>query len=628
MRIRRVHIENFRAIQNIECEFDDVTVLIGPNGAGKSTILRALDWFFNGIKGSVGESDLFVKAAPGSRIRVRVDFTDLTQSDREALGSKYAPVDSETFTAWRTFEDGDDKITGKALAFAPFEAVRAAQSASEKKAALAAADAGNPELELPRWTTLAGTAEAMDAWERDHPALLTDAEVSDSHFFGFHGQGKLSGLFDFVFVSADLRAADESQDNRDTVAGRILMRAVDSAAFGEAIATLTEAFVEQQRELGKRHLSPQLASLAEELTHEVQQFTHGRELRLTPIDVAPKPTVPKVGLTVADAAIETPVANQGHGFQRALLLAALRVLARHGTSSSELGTVCLAIEEPELFQHPTQARALASALRQLATNPDDRVQVAYATHSPYFVEPAYFDQVRRVTRTPDKEGVPAVTVSHASVSAIVARLEGFAIAGSVARRFEQVCLKSLPEALFAEAVILVEGEEDAAILEGASQSPNLLAVQGVAVAAVGGKTNMLLPHAILAQLGISALCVVDNDSECRVRMERRKRDATDIEAAVLETESRNRSFCRYFGVEESDYPLGVMSSEFVAMPDTLESTIERDWPEWAERQREIVKDGRGVEGKNAATYALAAKECSTPPSGMLALIVEAIASFR
>ena len=229
-----------------------------------------------------------------------------------------------------------------------------------------------------------------------------------------------------------------------------------------------------------------------------------------------------------------------------------------------------------------------------------------------------------VTRAPDDAGIPSVRVTHASVDAIVTRLEGFTIARSVPRRFEQVCLKDLPEALFAESVILVEGDEDAAILQGASASPNLLAVQGIAVAAVHGKTNMLLPHAILTALGIRSLCVVDNDSECRNRMKNRGKDDADIALATLETESRNRDLCRYFGVTEVNYPEGVITAEFVAMPDTLESTVARDWPEWTERQRQIIKDGRGVEGKNAATYALAAKECESSPSGALASIMEAI----
>ncbi len=50
-------------------------------------------------------------------------------------------------------------------------------------------------------------------------------------------------------------------------------------------------------------------------------------------------------------------------------------------------------------------------------------------------------------------------------------------------------------------MIIVEGDDDAAILQGACQSPNQLAIQGVAVAVAGGKTNVLLPHAILKEWG-------------------------------------------------------------------------------------------------------------------------------
>ncbi|WP_157855034.1 AAA family ATPase, partial [Streptomyces exfoliatus] len=52
MRMIRARIENFRCLQLAEVRFDGVTSIIGPNGVGKSTILRALDWFFNGEKGT------------------------------------------------------------------------------------------------------------------------------------------------------------------------------------------------------------------------------------------------------------------------------------------------------------------------------------------------------------------------------------------------------------------------------------------------------------------------------------------------------------------------------------------------------------------------------------------------
>ena len=228
LKIKTVVIENYRSIKQLECEFDSVTSLIGPNGAGKSNILRALDWFFNGDKARpLTVDDLHSGSSndPDARIRVRVDFDELSAEDKAALGSRYCPdEEQDTFTAWRTWQDGDEKITGRALAFAPFEEVRAISGATDKRAAYKALREARPEFDLPTATSAAAVDAAMDQLERDHPDQLTDAEVSDTHFFGVAGQGKLSSLFDFVLVSADLRASEETPA-RDSLLSRILQRA-------------------------------------------------------------------------------------------------------------------------------------------------------------------------------------------------------------------------------------------------------------------------------------------------------------------------------------------------------------------------------------------------------------------
>jgi len=124
VRVKSVEIENFRSIRQLNCEFDAVTSFIGPNGGGKSNILRALDWFFNGDKNCLTPDDLH-RGSQGDtnpRIRVRVDFDQLTEDDREALGPRYCPNGGhDRFTAWRTWQDGVDKITGRALAYPAFE---------------------------------------------------------------------------------------------------------------------------------------------------------------------------------------------------------------------------------------------------------------------------------------------------------------------------------------------------------------------------------------------------------------------------------------------------------------------------------------------------------------------------
>src|SRR5690606_29937094 len=132
-----------------------------------------------------------------------------------------------------------------------------------------------------------------------------------------------------------------------------------------------------------------------------------------------------------------------------------------------------------------------------ALDEHQRTQVAYATHSPHFVSPQHFDEVRRISSVPGAEGYGESRLSRATVSGVQSRLDGFVDSDAVARRFEQVCLKHLPDALFAERVILVEGDDDAAILEGVGYLVNQMAVNGICVAPVAGKSGMMIPFAIL-----------------------------------------------------------------------------------------------------------------------------------
>jgi len=625
MRIASVHVQNFRSLRDNEIEFDDVTTFVGPNGSGKSTVLHALDWFFNGERSQLDESDLYSGATDDNRkIQVRVTFRDLSESDRHALGPKYARTDATEFTAWRSWEAGQEKITGKALAFLPFEQIRMAEGAAAKRAALAKVREEYSHLELPTWSTVTGTDAAMNSWEEQNPTLLEEATISDSHFFGFYGQGKLSGLFDYVFVSADLRAAEQAVDGKGTIVGRILEKAVDRSAALREITDLVSVFSAAQEEINDRILADQLRDLAGELTTEIEAFALGRRVELSTLPIEVRPQTPRIDVSIMDSSVETSVSRQGHGFQRTLMVAALKLLAGRGAAVGSPGTMCLAIEEPELYQHPTQALALASVLRSLAEDPSGAVQVAYATHSPYFVEPRYFDQIRRVTRRPVPGGFPRVRISRASIDSVCAKLAGFESESAVRSRLEQICLKHLSEAFFADGVILVEGDGDKAILEGAAGASNELAVAGVAVAAADGKTAMLIPHAILSELQINTMLIFDNDSGVGQRMRDRGKGETDIGLAEITNAGQNQRILRYFGLPEQEQPVGILSPNLVALDDRLESMLQRDWPDWEKKRAQLVKEGRGIDGKNVATYSLAARECESSPTGELARILGAV----
>jgi hypothetical protein len=71
------------------------------------------------------------------------------------------------------------------------------------------------------------------------------------------------------------------------------------------------------------------------------------------------------------------------------------------------------IEEPELYQHPSRQRHLASILWQLANGQipgvADQTQVIYCTHSPLFVGLDRFDQIRVVRKVHHAPEMPKKT---------------------------------------------------------------------------------------------------------------------------------------------------------------------------------------------------------------------------
>ncbi len=114
--------------------------------------MRALDWFFNG--GMIDDKDLWFGSTEQS-VRVRTTFENLTAADRDALGKKYAPETADTFTAWRTWSNGQDKMTGNAMVFPAFEDIRNISGATSKREAWNALIADHADLSFPKWSSAA-----------------------------------------------------------------------------------------------------------------------------------------------------------------------------------------------------------------------------------------------------------------------------------------------------------------------------------------------------------------------------------------------------------------------------------------------------------------------------------------
>lgn len=632
MKIKRAHIENFCCLHSVDVSFEEITSFIGPTGVGKSTVLRALDWFFNGEKSLALSDDDVHSAAKGGRIVVEVEFDGLTAHDREVLG-RYAPDGAESVSVWRTWQNGEDKITGKALAYRPFEEVRKFEKATDLRRAYDELREGDSSLDLPKVGSKDKAIEAMRTWELAHREQLTESEVEDTHFFGFAGQSKLGQLIDFVFVSADLRAYEETDDQKTTALGRILDHAVDRTEANERLGEIEESAHLARQKVHTKVYGPVLDDISAALSSEVAKFTTGRQVMVTPTVHAPKPARTTFQVSVRDGAAETSVHRQGHGFQRALIIAALKYLADRRRPEGDTRTLCLAIEEPELFQHPPQARTFAKVLRELvSTSPAERTQVMYATHSPVFLDPAGYHQIRRLCRAVG-EAHPVTEVRQASQEDLCRALEGLVDASTVKRRTVGRLAGVFAEGFFAHAVVLVEGKGDEGVILGCAERAGInLGAEGISIVEVTGKDNLMISDVLFGTLGVPCHVVFDGDagksegkrqstSHLIPEQERRDRDL-ECEREARRTRKKNADLLRYLGTTPASQPVDETTARYTVFEENLEGYLGQHWPAWDLRRRELVRSGEGSDGKNAATYLETTRTVATDPPFLLHAMLE------
>lgn len=623
MQIQSVHIRNYRSLQDIRLELTDITVLLGSNGTGKSSILHALNWFFNG--GDLEVED--ITAGLGSQtVSVEVIFTQLDELDRESLG-KYGTGESAAFTRTWHPESGD-KLTGRARAYTDFESIRSIDGARELKKKYDELRESNPNLGLPAVRSKDLALTEMNKWEQSHPDQLDEATVSATHLFGFTGTAKLAGRFGFAFVTGAEDAAGATEDARGTLLAQLIERAADISGIEDQITGLKATFEGDLETLLSNQYDSTLRSVENAVASSLQQYVGSARVSLA-VDT-PEIRVPqrRIILRASDGDHDTNVSRQGQGFQRALIISVLQELS--GVSDvTKSSSMLLAIEEPELYQHPTQSRHFASVLDALAQNKEQRTQVILATHSPYFVDAGAFEKVRRTSKEHTGQGVPTTRCQHATQPYVAERLREAGLDPQAdIERARASLRRDLSEVLFARAVLLVEGPSDAALMRGLATRSRSLDAIGVACASTGGKTGMPVALALLQALNIPTFVVFDGDSSKRTYLEVDSHSSSDQKQSARQAERYNRILLNMTGADVAAWPPNQIGDSHACFEDCLESYLKDSWPDFMEavadeRQRTGVKAT-----KPPSVYEVTAQTLGDPPDELVEIVsrVTAMAS--
>ena len=591
MIIEEVHLKGFRSIldQSLPCE--SLTVLVGRNGAGKSSFLRALEMFYD-PSAKVTAEDFYAEDT-SQDIEIAVTFSDLTPEE-ETLFSAY--VDNDTLTVVRLFSLAPGRESGKyhgmRLQNPEFREVRSAPGKRDTTARYNELGGLDKYTSLPKVRSADRALQALAQWESEHPDECSRLQ-DDGQFFGFTevGQGRLGRHTRFIRVPAVRDASDDATEKRGSCVTEIMDLVVRSVlATRKDVMTFREETQAKYRGILDPSNLTELTTLQTQLTRTLRQFAPDTSVALRWTELADMSIpMPEAEVRLLEDGYESAVQRTGHGLQRAFILTLLQhlIAAREiekatgeGVNSEEeipaagkplLPGLILAIEEPELYQHPNRQRHMASVLLQLAQGSIPGVamktQVIYSTHAPLFVGLDRFDQIRLVRKESGETGMPKVTaVAKAALDRVAddlwdldGRRGDRYTADTLRPRMQAVMTPWMNEGFFGEVVVLVEGEGDrAAILAVAESMGHELESMGVCVVPCMSKNNLDRPAVVFRNLGIQTYLVWDNDKHVQ-----------------CPNPEENRRLLRLVDAPEEDWP-AVVCDTYACLDDDLECTLRQE----------------------------------------------------
>ena len=463
MNLSEVHVTNYRSIREERIPCESLTALVGRNGAGKSAFLNALEVFYDASAKMT--ADDYYAADTTQEIEIALTFNDLSDEEIEFF-SPY--IDNATLTVAKVFESlSEGKLGtyhGMRLQNPEFHGIRSAGSKSDVIKSYREFRAIGRYQILPSIRSSDDALNALADWESRNPDDCVRMR-DDGQFFGFTGvgQGYLGRHTRFIKIPAVRDAAEDAIEKRGSCVSEIMDLVVRSviAARTEIADFIEETQSKYQDLLDPSNLS-ELSSLEAQLTSTLAQYVPDAGVKLLWTDFARiNVPMPEAEIKLSEDGYESSVEQSGHGLQRAFILTMLQHLAaaREVESEGDENTVeevnaaeqrpsfpnlVLAIEEPELYQHPSRQRHMATLLLKLAQGSvpgvANQTQVLYTTHSPLFVGLDRFDQIRIIRKVTENEELPKVTSATSVLLESVAE-NLWSISGNRGERYTAATLR-------------------------------------------------------------------------------------------------------------------------------------------------------------------------------------------
>ncbi|GAA0403974.1 hypothetical protein GCM10009133_10780 [Cocleimonas flava] len=513
MKIKEVHIKNWRSIESVKLDYQDLMIFIGQNNHGKSNILSSLLFFFGEIKPQ--ELDFHNQS---DELFVEVVFSNLDESDRS------------TFSKYVTSE-GEIKIRKTAYASGSFDYKGYIQNPveewlQESNAGAYTARATAESLPLAEFLpevgriTQANIKFAQSEYiQRNIDTVSFNYEMEDSNFLGLKNVAK--GIFGQVFHIPAIRSASDDYVTKETSAfGSLYSKLIEqmsssnpewisakdniSTLFGLLNKTDSEGNHNEER-------PPELSAFEERLSSHLSSWGAEIDVEI----VAPNiDDVFKANTQVwINDGVKTDINRKGHGLQRALSFALIKTIAEtlqeERVAAEEAGETAGArrasnsmyfiLEEPELYLHPQAQRALFQSLTSLV---EGGAQVSLCTHSSALIDLEYYKSICIVRKDQPESGTTICQCTE----------EIFTGNDKKDFNLSYWVNPDRSELFFAQKVILVEGATEKTVIPYIAQRIDCFKHQ-YSVIDCGSKNNIPAYVGLLNKFNIPYVAVYDIDHQ-------------------------------------------------------------------------------------------------------------------
>lgn len=584
MKLRMVSIKGFRSIRQIELNINDFLCFIGENNCGKSNIFYALELFFSsGTRNVTPEIFFRSKSEIVKEVVIEAIFEDLSPIEMEKLGPWSSNGKLTVCKKYMIDVDGKPQISYEAILKIPkdewlkedFEHYSDRNVVSSLPIAQFLPSSGRITKQIYK--------DAVQKFLGAYPDKIEWVEERRENPAGF--KQVLDGyLPEFHLVKAVCDVEEETKTSGTSLLSRIL------SVIISRIIKQNPTFKRLEMAMNDIKISIE-GKTPEEKLAEIRELENKLKQELGPWNIeltigVEAPDIEKIFQLgthiILDDGIPTDVNEKGHGLQRSLIFAMMRVWAaeaKHARAeeASEIRerSHIFAFEEPEIFLHPQMCRATYESLKQISSTD----QILVSTHSPHFIDIADYPIIVVVKKPGLEEGTK------------IQRVEKELFEGEKKKQFNMVRFfnPDKNELFFAKKAVLVEGPTEKAVLPLLARRIDVFK-HAVSIIDCGSKFNLTLFMEVLNAFRIPYIVIHDEDpidpdlqpggtryhpdrlAEAQRAFEENKKIKDACDASVGKVKSIPGEFENILGISRSQTEK--LSKPFVAVQKYVDENVE------------------------------------------------------